>query len=126
MTKQIALERFTNELFEILEETFEHVHGIYLDRDTSLFETLETISAAEASRPVSATCASIAGQVDHVRFYLHILDDDGAIDKHVGAVEDRVRRYRIKISHRVRVTLRRWRGLSASMPLSFAKGGRLA
>ena len=71
---QIALERFTNELFEVLDETFEQVHGIYLDKGTSLFETLATITAEEASRPVSATCASIAAQVDHVRFYLDVLE----------------------------------------------------
>ena len=72
---QIAIERFTNELFPLLEETFERVNGIYLDKGTSLFETLDTISAEEASHPVSAHCASIAGQVEHVRFYLQVLQD---------------------------------------------------
>jgi len=74
MATQIALELFTKELYQILDETFEQVHGIYLDRNTSLFETLETVSAEEASRPVSARCASIAGQVEHVRFYLDVLE----------------------------------------------------
>ena len=73
MAQQIALESFTKALSALLDETFERVHGIYLDRGTSLFETLETISAEEASRPVSATCASIAAQVEHVRFYLEVL-----------------------------------------------------
>jgi hypothetical protein len=69
-----------------LDETFEQVHGIYLDGGTSLFETLETVSAEEASRPVSAKCASIAGQVEHVRFYLDVLEkhmrgeDPGKVD----------------------------------------------
>ena len=54
----------------MLEETFEHVYGYYLDGGTSLFETLETISAETASRPVSATCATIAAHVEHVRFYI--------------------------------------------------------
>jgi len=67
-------DRFTGTLFALLDETFEQVHGIYLDRGTSLFETLATISAAEASRPISATCASLAAQVDHVRFYLDVLE----------------------------------------------------
>jgi hypothetical protein len=71
----IATEKFTHELFEILDETFEQVHGIYLDKGTSLFETLATISAEEASRPVSATCATLAAQVEHVRFYLNVLED---------------------------------------------------
>jgi len=75
MTQQIALELFTSELFPLLEETFERVHGIYLDKGTSLFETLDTLSAEEASRPVSAHCASIAGQVEHVRFYLQVLQE---------------------------------------------------
>jgi hypothetical protein len=72
--KQIEAERFASEVYDLLDETFEHVHGIYLDRGTSLFETLESVSAQEASRPVSATCASIAGQVEHVRFYLEVLE----------------------------------------------------
>jgi hypothetical protein len=73
MAQQIALETFTTALLTLFEETFERVHGAYLDRGTSLFETLETVSAAEASRPVSAICASIAAQVNHVCFYLEPL-----------------------------------------------------
>lgn len=54
-----------------MEETFENKHhGIYLDEGTSLFETLETISAEEASIPVGGTCASLAAQVAHVTFYI--------------------------------------------------------
>jgi hypothetical protein len=73
-TTQIAVELFTTELYDLLDETFQKVHGIYLDGGTSLFETLETVSAEEASRPVSHKCASIAGQVEHVRFYLEVLE----------------------------------------------------
>jgi hypothetical protein len=73
-SKQIEAERLAQEVYDLLDETFEHVHGIYLDGGTSLFETLETVSADEASRPVSARCASIAGQVEHVRFYLDVLE----------------------------------------------------
>lgn len=73
MSQATLRELFTKELFAVLDETFESVQGIYLDKGTSLFETLETITAEEASRPVSARCASIAGQVDHVRFYLQVL-----------------------------------------------------
>ena len=74
MSTQIPSDRFTNELFDVLDETFEQVQGIYLDKGTSLFETLETISAEQASRPVSAECASIAAQVEHVSFYLQVLE----------------------------------------------------
>jgi len=54
-----------------MEETFEPKHhGIYLDRGTSLFETLDTVSAEEASIPVGGKCASLAAQVAHVIFYI--------------------------------------------------------
>jgi hypothetical protein len=70
----ISVERFTTELYAMFDETFENVHGIYLDSNTSLFETLATVSAEEASRPVSSKCASIAGQVEHVRFFIDVLE----------------------------------------------------
>ncbi len=73
MSQTIAVEDFTSGFFTILDETFNSVHGVYLDRGTSLFETLATISAEEASRPVSASCASLAAQVAHVRFYLDVM-----------------------------------------------------
>ena len=73
MSHTIAVEKFTNDFFSVFDETFNTVRGIYLDRGTSLFETLATISAEEASRPVSTTCASLAAQVAHVRFYLDVL-----------------------------------------------------
>jgi hypothetical protein len=64
-------EDFTKNLFLLMEETFESKpHGIYLDNGTSLFETLETISAGEASIPVGGKCASLAAQVAHVTFYI--------------------------------------------------------
>ena len=62
---------FANNLFQLMEETFESKHhGIYLDEGTSLFETLETISAEEASIPVGGKCASLAAQVAHVTFFI--------------------------------------------------------
>ena len=66
----ITEQDFTNNLFQFMEETFESVHGIYLDKGTSLFETLETVSAQEASIPVGGKCASLAAQVAHVIFYI--------------------------------------------------------
>lgn len=66
---------FTNNLFQLMEETFESKHhGIYLDKGTSLFETLETVSAEKASIPVGGKCASLAAQVAHVTFYLEVLE----------------------------------------------------
>jgi hypothetical protein len=70
MTTQNLRDHLVEALLLNLEETFEKVHGIYLDKGASLLETLETITAEEASRPASATCASLAAHVEHTRFYL--------------------------------------------------------
>jgi hypothetical protein len=75
MASQAVSETFRASLSGLLIETFEQVDGYYLDEGTSLFETLETVTSDEASRPVSATCASIAGQVEHTRIYIWLLTE---------------------------------------------------
>ncbi len=75
----IALYR--SNLLELLAETFERVQGYFLDRDTSLFETLAGIDAPRASLRYSPYCSNLAAQVNHTRFYLDvsiraIRDDD--------------------------------------------------
>jgi hypothetical protein len=52
----------------------DNVRGYFLDGGTSLFETLATISAEEASIPVGGKCATLAAQVKHVAFYLDVVD----------------------------------------------------
>jgi hypothetical protein len=74
MSSQIQTEHFTGAIFALLDETFDNVQGIYLDKGTSLFETLATISAEEASLPVGGKCATLAAQVKHVAFYLDVLE----------------------------------------------------
>jgi hypothetical protein len=76
MTTQIQSEHFAKALYTLLDETFDNVHGLFLDRNTSLFETLATISAAEASIPVGGKCATLAAQVRHVAFYLDVLENN--------------------------------------------------
>jgi DinB superfamily len=73
MITTISTTQFTFELLSLLTETFESVQGIYLDRGTSLTETLAGITAQEASIPVGNKCATIAAQVTHVCFYLDVL-----------------------------------------------------
>jgi len=70
----IASEHFSTALLAILDEAFDNVQGYFLDPGTSLFETLSTISAAEASLPVGGKCATLAAQVKHVAFYLEVVD----------------------------------------------------
>jgi len=72
--KMIKQENFLNNLFSLYDETFEGHHSTFLDKDTSLLATLETVSAQEASIPVGGKCASLAAQVTHVIFYLELLE----------------------------------------------------
>jgi hypothetical protein len=74
MTEHINPTDFAHNLYALLEETFETHHGIYLDKNTSLFQTLEEVTAAQASLPVGATCASLAAQVAHIIFYIETLE----------------------------------------------------
>ena len=75
MSSQINEDLFTKQVYALLQETFEKVQGIYLDGKTSLLETLASLTAAEASRPITEAGTSICGQVDHIRFYLRVLND---------------------------------------------------
>ena len=97
MTAQIQSEHFTKALYALLDEAFDDVQGYFLDKGTSMFETLATISAEEASVPVGGKCATLAAQVKHVAFYLDVVErnvrsgtfhraDWGEIWRTVGAV----------------------------------------
>ena len=70
MAEQVILAQLRTDLESLLDETFHTVHGHYLDPRTSLFDTLATISAAEASQPVGDRCATLAAQVNHLRVYI--------------------------------------------------------
>ncbi|NUM43550.1 MAG: hypothetical protein HUU38_02505 [Anaerolineales bacterium] len=75
MSASIQAEHFTQALYLLLDETFDSVRGIFLDKGTSLFETLATISAEEASIPVGGKCATLAAQVKHIAFYLDVMEE---------------------------------------------------
>ena len=76
MSTTIDSDLFKKSLFMLLDETFDQVQGIYLDKGTSFFETLATISAEEASIPVGGKCATLAAQVKHTAFYLDVLEEN--------------------------------------------------
>jgi len=63
---------FREQLLTILDETFDTVHGAFLDPGDSFFSTLEGVSAAQASKVVGTCGNSIAGQVKHVIFYMDV------------------------------------------------------
>ncbi len=70
----IQSEHFTKVLFALLDETFNNIHGFYLDRNASMFETLANITADEASIPVGGKCGTLAAQVKHVAFHLDYVE----------------------------------------------------
>ena len=74
MSNQIAITEVAAGFRFLLTETFESVGGAYLDKGTSLFETLAQISAADASQPMGE-CATIAAHVAHTTYYLRALED---------------------------------------------------
>ncbi len=86
MSSKIDQELVTQNLFDVLDEAFVKHHGIFLDEHTSLFETLETVTAAEASIPVGGKCATLAAQVAHVNFYLEVLEAY-IVNKDIGKVD---------------------------------------
>jgi len=45
----IQSEHFTKALYLLLNEAMDHVHGIFQDKGTSLFETLDGTNASETS-----------------------------------------------------------------------------
>lgn len=69
--EQIAKDHFVQAFLSQMVETFERSSAGYLDKGTSIFETLATITAEEASRPVSADCATIAAHVAHMTVALN-------------------------------------------------------
>ena len=75
MSVQIPLKRLKPTLLQFIDETFSQVHGMYLDKGTTLYETLDGVSAEEASQSASPATATVAAQVEHVRFYLDVLDE---------------------------------------------------
>ncbi len=68
--QSIAIPDFRTALLTSLEEAFDQVHGYFLDKGDSLFETLAGISAEEASRSLGPRSGNIAAKVNHIRFYL--------------------------------------------------------
>lgn len=71
----IETTHFQTALTMLMNATFEHDPGIYLDKGSSFYDTLAEISAEEASIPVGGKCATLAAQVKHTAFYLDVLEE---------------------------------------------------
>ncbi len=73
----IAEEDFTANLFTLLKETFEGpppaTASAYLDQGGGLFQTVEGLTAEEASRALRPGAPTIAAHCAHAKFYLDVL-----------------------------------------------------
>ena len=113
MTSHIQTDHFTKALYALLDETFDNVQGYYLDQGTSMFETLATISAEEASVPVGGRCATLGTQVKHVAFYLDVLEKSVRTGQFEQADWDKI------WQETSRVTLEEWEALKSSLRSSY-------
>jgi len=68
-------EIITKEILDLFEETFEKSRGFYLDKNASIFETINTISSEEASEKRGKSNTTIAGHIDHIKFYIIVLQE---------------------------------------------------
>lgn len=66
MQSDFAPNHVVEVLLRALDETFATGGTHYLDKNTSLFETLAEIPAEVASVPVSRRCNTLSAQVDHI------------------------------------------------------------
>lgn len=75
----INAEDFTSSFFQLLKETFEgpppDTGSAYLDKNAGLFQTIDALSAEAASHSPRPDAPTIAAHCEHVRFYVHALQD---------------------------------------------------
>jgi hypothetical protein len=73
----IAEKDFTESLFLILKETFEgpppKTSSAFLDQGCGLFQTVERLTAGDASRASRPGGTTVAAHCAHVKFYLDVL-----------------------------------------------------
>ncbi len=65
----------TDEIILLFEETFNNVEGFFLDKKTSLFESIQDLKCSEVSKKVEGSNETIAGHIFHVTFYIRILQE---------------------------------------------------
>lgn len=76
MTQSLEMPHAIKLLEAFLLEAFESVQGqpLFINRGESLFQTLADITAEQASQPMGE-CATLAAHVEHIRYYLDVLED---------------------------------------------------
>lgn len=74
MTTTVPVSAIKDATKAALGEAFDTVVGMFLDKGDSLWETLENVTAEQASVPISANGNSIAAQVEHMNYYFGIME----------------------------------------------------
>ena len=85
VARTIPVEEFRSVVLASLEEATSTVHGIFLDKGEALYETLDGISAEQASMPLGPGSGTIAAKVNHIRFYVDVVLRNAAAGEYVKA-----------------------------------------
>ncbi len=75
MAVDLKHEEFNKILLALYEEIFQKVDGFVLDQKTSLNESLSDINFEEASKPIIKDGSTIASHVEHIDFYMKVMND---------------------------------------------------
>lgn len=73
MTTTVPVPDIKNATKMVLNEAFDSVIGMFLDKGDSLWQTLENVTAGQASERIAPGGNSIAGQINHMIYYFDIM-----------------------------------------------------
>lgn len=73
MTTHVPVSAIKQGINAALNETFDQPIGMFLDKGDALWQTLDNVTAEQASVPIAEDGNSIAGQVAHMTFYLDVM-----------------------------------------------------
>lgn len=73
MTATVTVTQIKTSIKIALGETFDTAIGMYLDPGDPLWETLDGVTAEQASVPINPGGNSIASQVSHMTFYFDVM-----------------------------------------------------
>jgi hypothetical protein len=75
MSDRLTSEFVKANLIPFVRECFDQTSGIFLDKDTALLNSISKLTARQASRSTVEGGSTIAGHVEHIRFYLRVIND---------------------------------------------------
>ncbi|MCA9833629.1 MAG: DinB family protein [Thermomicrobiales bacterium] len=73
MTASVPVSEIRSAIKLALGEAFDTVIGMYLDKGETLRESLDDLTAEQASVPIHPGSNSIASQVNHMNFYFDVM-----------------------------------------------------